>query len=53
MEKRILFMCELVEMRAGGRYIKVAGIKKEYIQNIIESIHICSAIDKVDRKSVV
>lgn len=40
-------MCELVEMRAGGRYIKVAGIKKEYIQNIIESIHICSAIDKV------
>ena len=47
MEKRILFMCELVEMRAGGRYIKVAGIKKEYIQNIIESIHICSAIDKV------
>ena len=40
-------MCELVEMRAGGRYIKVAGIKKEYIQNIIDSIHICSAIDIV------
>lgn len=40
-------MCELVELRAGDRNIKVASIKKDYIQNIIESAHICNAIDKI------
>ncbi len=42
-----LTMCELVEMRIGERNIKVASIKKEYIQNVVANIHVCKAIDKV------
>ncbi len=40
-------MCELVNLRIGKGSIKVASIKKDYIQNIIQSIPICDAIEKV------
>ena len=40
-------MCDLVELKIGERNIKVASIKKDYIQNIIESVGICREIDKI------
>ena len=41
-------MCRLVELRTNdGRICKVADIKKDYIVNIIESAHICPAIDEI------
>ena len=40
-------MCDLTEIVVGNKYIRVAEIKKEYIENIINSIPLCSAIDKV------
>lgn len=41
------FMCRLVEMKIGERIVNVAEIKKDYIENIINSISLCSEIDKV------
>lgn len=40
-------MCDLSEITVCGRCIRVADIKKEYIENIIKSIPLCKAIDKV------
>lgn len=40
-------MCNLAEIAACGRRIRVADIKKDYIENIIKSISLCNAIDKV------
>ena len=40
-------MCNLTELKIGERSICVADIKKSCIENIISSIHLCSAIDKV------
>lgn len=40
-------MCKLVKMKIGKRYIKVADIKEDYIKNVIDSVTLCSAIDKV------
>ena len=40
-------MCELVEMKIGKKRIRVADIKKDYIQNIIDSVILCKEIDKV------
>lgn len=40
-------MCKLVNMKANGRNIQVANIKKEYIENIIKSISLCGEIDKI------
>lgn len=40
-------MCKLVDLTVGDRKIKVADIKKAYIKNIIDSISLCSEIDKV------
>lgn len=43
----IYFMCKLVELKIGNKSIKVADIKKYYIQNIVNCIKLCDAIDKV------
>jgi len=40
-------MCNLAEIAIGDRRIKVAEIKKAYIENIIKCVPLCSAIDKV------
>ena len=40
-------MCKLVTMDVNGKKIKVADIKKEYIQNIINCIPLCNKIEKV------
>lgn len=40
-------MCNLAEITIGDRRIKVAEIKKAYIENIIKCVPLCNAIDKV------
>ena len=40
-------MCELVDISMEGRCIKVADIKKAYIENIMKCAPLCDAIDKV------
>ncbi len=40
-------MCKLVSMTANGKEIKVADIKKDYIQNIIDAAQLCPRIDKI------
>lgn len=40
-------MCKLVEMKVNGRNIRIADIKKTYVENIISNISKCGAIDKV------
>lgn len=40
-------MCNLAEIVIGDRRIKVAEIKKAYIENIIKCVPLCNAIDKV------
>lgn len=40
-------MCKLVSLNTGSQRIKVADIKKSYIENIINSVRLCSDIDKV------
>lgn len=40
-------MCNLIELKLGERSIRVADIKKSYVENIVNSIHLCKAIDKV------
>ena len=40
-------MCKLVDISMEGRCIKVADIKKAYIENIMKCVPLCDAIDKV------
>ena len=40
-------MCRLVKVNTGTGTVKVAGIKKKYIQNIAEAAMKCDYIDKV------
>ena len=40
-------MCQMVDLDIGGKTIKVADIKSDYIKNIIDCISKCSLIDKV------
>ena len=40
-------MCQMTELSFGNRKVNVAGIKADYIRNIVDSISKCSLIDKV------
>ena len=41
-------MCNLVNMQSGtGETIRVADIKKKYIENIIANVHLCKYIEKI------
>ena len=40
-------MCQVVRMNTGDRQIRVADIKKKYIQNIIDAAKKCDLIDRV------
>lgn len=40
-------MCKVVSFRVGGRVIKAADIKKQYIINVADKAKDCLAIDKV------
>lgn len=41
-------MCNLVNMQSGtGETIRVADIKKKYIENIIANAHLCKYIKKI------
>jgi predicted nucleotidyltransferase len=40
-------MCHLVNLNVNGRTVRVADIKKDYIENIMSSIYLCKEIDKV------
>lgn len=40
-------MCDLVELSIGDRQIRIADIKKAYIENIVRCVPLCNAIDKV------
>lgn len=40
-------MCDLVDLSIGKRQIKVADIKKVYIENIVKCVPLCNVIDKV------
>lgn len=40
-------MCQMTELCFGNRKVNVAGIKADYIKNIVDSISKCNLIDKV------
>ena len=40
-------MCQLVSLKANGKVIKVAGVKMDYIKNIIDKASLCELIDKI------
>ena len=44
---KVFTMCEIVKVRIGDRDIKVADIKKKYINNIADAAQKCSYIDRV------
>ena len=40
-------MCKVVKMKIGDRTIRVADIKKKYIENIVDAARECDYIDRV------
>ena len=40
-------MCKVVKMKIGDRTIRVADIKKKYIENIVDAAKECDYIDRV------
>ena len=40
-------MCKVVEVKVGNRHVRVADIKKKYLNNIVKSAEACNYIDKV------
>jgi hypothetical protein len=37
-------MCHLVNLNVNGRTVRVADIKKDYIENIMSSIYLCNML---------
>lgn len=40
-------MCQVVDVKVGNRNVRVADIKRKYLDNIVESAEECKYIDKV------
>ncbi|WP_026529206.1 nucleotidyltransferase domain-containing protein [Butyrivibrio sp. VCD2006] len=40
-------MCKVVDVKVGNRHVRVADIKKKYLNNIVTSAEACDYIDRI------